>query len=247
MPIVRPPSIALGAARHQELLRAVRHASRIVADGRWALARVTCLAMSKPKLTYFDAPMSRGEECRLALHIAGVDFEDDRVKAAEWPALKPKTPFGSLPVLTMPGHSVLGQSNAILVLIGRRYGLHPKDDFEAARHEALMQHVEDLRANMSPTLRIQDEVEKKKARELLASTFLPTWAAFAENQIGAGPFFGGAALQVVDLKVYMAVHWFASGTIDHIPSTVFAAFPKLNRIHDSVRDHAGVRSWYAKK
>ena len=33
--------------------------------------------MSKPKLSYFDAPVSRGEECRLALHAANVDFEDN--------------------------------------------------------------------------------------------------------------------------------------------------------------------------
>ena len=39
-------------------------------------------SMTKPKLTYFDAPVSRGEECRLALHLAGVDFEDDRLKRA---------------------------------------------------------------------------------------------------------------------------------------------------------------------
>ena len=26
--------------------------------------------MSKPRLIYFDAPVSRGEECRLALHLA---------------------------------------------------------------------------------------------------------------------------------------------------------------------------------
>lgn len=38
--------------------------------------------MSKPKLTYFDAPASRGEECRLALHIAGVPFEDNRIPLA---------------------------------------------------------------------------------------------------------------------------------------------------------------------
>ena len=42
--------------------------------------------MSKPKLYYFDAPVSRGEECRLALHLAGIDFEDARIKFADWPA-----------------------------------------------------------------------------------------------------------------------------------------------------------------
>ena len=39
----------------------------------------------------------------------------------------------------MPGQPPLAQSNAILVLIGRMNDLHPRDLFEAARHEALMQ------------------------------------------------------------------------------------------------------------
>ena len=29
--------------------------------------------MAKIKLTYFDVPSSRGEECRLALHLAGLE------------------------------------------------------------------------------------------------------------------------------------------------------------------------------
>jgi len=200
--------------------------------------------MTKPKLTYFDAPVSRGEECRLALYIAGVDFEDVRLKREDWMKLKPETPFGGLPLLEMPGRPVLAQSNAILVYIGRTHDLHPKDDFEAARHEAVLCHVEDLRAGVTPTLRITDEAEKKKAREALASSYLPTWAERAERQIGDGPFFGGSKLNVVDIKLYMAVSWFASGRVDYVPATVFAPFPKLNRVHDSVRDHARVRAWY---
>jgi glutathione S-transferase len=203
--------------------------------------------MSKPKLMYFDAPVSRGEECRLAFHVAGVDFEDVRVKREDWPALKPTTPFGSMPVLEMPGHAPIGQSNAILVLIGRAHGLHPKDDFEAARHEAMLCHVEDLRANVGPTLRITDEAEKKKAREALLATFLPTWAANAEKHIGEGPFFAGAKLHVVDIKLHMAVRWFAGGKVDYIPATVFSAYPKLTRVHDAVRDDARIKSWYEKK
>src|SRR5450755_1730791 len=128
--------------------------------------------MTKPRLIYFDAPVSRGEECRLALHLGGVDFEDVRIKREDWPALKPTTPYGSVPVLEMPGHPPLAQSNAILVLVGRLHGLHPQDPFEAARHEAMMCHVEDLRAGVSPTLRIADEAEKKQAREALVASFL---------------------------------------------------------------------------
>jgi glutathione S-transferase len=171
--------------------------------------------MSKPRLFYFDAPVSRGEECRLALHLAGVDFEDVRIKVADWPALKERMPYGALPVL------------------------------EAARHEGMMQHVEDLRSKVSPTLRM-GEAEKKAAREALVADYLPAWARAAERNIERGPFFGGERVHVVDLKIYMAVRWFNGGKVDHIPATVFADYPKLTAVHDAVRDHPGVKSWYAR-
>ncbi|MEO6925381.1 MAG: glutathione S-transferase family protein [Rhodanobacter sp.] len=201
--------------------------------------------MNKPRLIYFDAPVSRGEECRLALHLAGVDFDDVRIKRDDWTALKAQTPYGAMPVLELPGHPPLAQTNAILVLMGRRHGLHPVDDFEAAQHEAMMQHVEDLRAAVGPTMRLSD-IEKKAAREALVADFLPAWAAAAERNIGAGPFFAGAAIHVVDIKLFKAVQWLGSGMVDHIPATIFANYPKLTGVYEAVRDHPGVRSWYAR-
>ena len=202
--------------------------------------------MSKPKLIYFDTPTSRGEECRLALQIAGVDFEDVRINRKDWPDLKPTTPFGSAPVLEMPGRPALAQTNAILAFIGREHRLHPTDSFEAARHEAMMGFVEDLRAKVAPTIRIADEAEKKKAREELVASYLPNWGDKAEKQIGEGPFFAGSKIHVVDVKIYMAVNWFIGGKVDYIPATIFAGYPKLNRVHQAVRDHERVKAWYAK-
>lgn len=202
--------------------------------------------MTKPKLTYFDAAVSRGEECRLALHVAGVAFDDNRISRDAWAALKPTSPFGGLPILELPGKPPLAQANAILTFIGRSHDLHPQDPFEAARHEALMAHVEDLRALVSPTVRISDPVEKQKVREALVAGPLPTWGERAEKQIGDGPFLAGAKLNVADIKLYMAVRWFATGGVDHIPATIFAGFPKLTRLYESVRDDARIKSWYAK-
>jgi glutathione S-transferase len=159
--------------------------------------------------------------------------------------LKEQTPYGGLPVLELPGHPPLAHSNAILVLIGRRHGLHPADDFEAARHEGMMQHVEDLRAVVAPTIRM-GAAEKKAAREALMAGFLPAWARYAEKNISGEPFFAGAKLHVVDLKLHMAVRWFIGGKVDHIPATLFSSYRKLMGVHDAVRDHAGVKSWYAK-
>jgi prostaglandin-H2 D-isomerase / glutathione transferase len=201
--------------------------------------------VTRPRLTYFDAPMSRGEECRLALQLANVDFDDHRIRREEWPAMKEHTPYGALPVLDLPGHPPLAQTNAILALIGRRYGLHPADDFEAARHEGMMQHVEDLRATVSPTIRMGD-AEKKTAREALVAGYLPAWGRAAERNIDSGPYFAGDRIHVVDVKLHMAVRWFLGGNVDHIPATIFSAFPKLMGVHDAVRDHPRIKAWYVR-
>ena len=202
--------------------------------------------MSKPRLIYFDFAGSRGEECRIAMHLAGIDFEDVRIKGADWPAMKADTPFGAMPVLEMPGQAPLAHSNAILVLIGRQHGLHPADAFEAARHESMMCAVEELRHSITPTLRITDPEQKRQAREALAANELNTWGSQVERLLGDGPFFGGATLQVADIKLYMVVRWLSSGVLDHVPTTVLDHCPKLQRLYAAVGEHAGVKAWLAK-
>jgi glutathione S-transferase len=200
----------------------------------------------KITLTYFDIAASRGEECRLALHAAGVAFHDNRIAREQWLELKPKTPFGSLPTLEIEGRGTLAQSNAILTFIGRSHDLHPRDNWEAARHEALMCAVEDLRAQVVPTMRMTDEDAKKAAREALARDYLPTWGERIERQLGAGPFVAGDRLHVADIKLYMAVQWFRKGVLDHIPADIFAPYTKLNALVDAVGRHERVVDWYAK-
>jgi len=202
--------------------------------------------MSKPRLIYFDFAGSRGEECRIALHLAGIEFEDVRVKSGDWSAMKADMPFGAMPVLEIPGKVPLAHSNAILVFIGRQHGLHPGDAFEAARHEALMCAVEELRHTITPTLRITDPEQKRQAREALAANELRTWGGYIERQLGDGPFIGGAMLQVADLKLYMATRWLTTGTVDHVPTTVFDEYPKLLRLYHAVDEHPGVKAWLAK-
>ncbi len=202
--------------------------------------------MSRPRLIYFDFAGSRGEECRIALHLAGIDFEDVRIKGEDWPAMKASTPFGAMPVLEIPGKPPLAHSNAILVFIGRQHRLHPADAFEAARQESLMCAVEELRHTITPTLRIADPEQKRQAREALAANELRTWGSQVDRQLGDGPFIGGATLQVADLKLYMVVRWLTAGTLDHVPTTVLEHCPKLLRLFRAVGEHAGVKAWLAR-
>jgi glutathione S-transferase len=202
--------------------------------------------MTRYKLTYFDAAVSRGEECRLALHLAGLPFEDERLNGDQWAARKASTPFGALPVLTVDDRQ-LAQSNAILRFIGSQHGLHPPEPFEAALHESVLSAVEDLRTRMGPIIRIKDEVEKKRARQEAAAGYLQEWGAAVERQIGAGPFLAGAKPCVADLKLFVAVGAYLKGTIDHIPTDVFRAFPKLLRLVGAVKQHPKVVDWYARR
>jgi glutathione S-transferase len=202
--------------------------------------------MTRPKLTYFDMPVSRGEECRLAFALAGVDFEDHRIAREQWAAMKPHTPFGALPTLEIEGHAPIAQSNAILAYIGRTWGLHPTDPVEAARHEAVMAHVEDLRAIVAHSTRFVDEGTKVRVREQLAETTIPAWAQCVEAQIGDGPFYAGTHPQVVDVKLYMGMRSFRRGVMDHIPATIFDAYPKLIRLYDALESHPAAQAWMKK-
>jgi glutathione S-transferase len=199
--------------------------------------------MAKYKLTYFDFPGGRGEDCRLALHIAGADFEDDRVKGPTWRDRKASTPFGAMPVLTVDGVGELGQSNAILVYLGGQLEMHPTEPFQAARHLAVMGAVEDMRRTLQG-LPTKDESEKKAKREEVASGYMQTWGANVQRQIGEGPFLAGKALCVADLKLFVLMRWFATGGFDHVPRDVFAGFPKLIALYEAVEAHPKVAAWY---
>ena len=199
--------------------------------------------MPTPTLTYFDAPVSRGEECRLALHLAQVPFTDERLTHAQWAERKASAPFGALPVYAAPDHAPLGQSNAILRLIGREHGLYPQDLWAAAKADAVMDAVEDLRHHMSPIGRLTGD-EKKAKREEAARGYLPSWAKQIEAQL-QGPFVG-ESLGVADLKLFVVMTPYLKGAIDHVPANVFDGAPKLLALHRAVAEDARVKSWYAR-
>lgn len=201
--------------------------------------------MTTLKLIYFDFPGGRGEDCRLALHLADQPFEDVRIKFPSWAEHKPGTPFGALPVLEVEGKGRLAQSNAILTYIGRRWDLHPSDPWRAAQHEAIMAAVEDARGKVGDTLQL-DADAKKQRREELSTGYLADWGRRIEALLGDGPLLEGNRISVADLKLFVFVQWFASGALDHLPKDQFASCPKLERLTAAVKSHPRVAQWYAR-
>lgn len=194
-------------------------------------------------LMYFNFDGSRGLECRLALSIAGVEFEDVRLDRPQWLALKPTVPFGGLPVLR-EGDRMLAQSNAILAYVGRTHGTHPADPWTAAEHEALMASVEDLR-NKLPSRPDMTDDEKKAARAEFAAGWLTTWAETVSGRI-AGPFLEGSTIHVADIKLAVILRSFFTGAYDHLPASTFDAWPKLAALYTAVFAHPGAARFVPK-
>ena len=202
--------------------------------------------MSRIVLTYFDFDGSRGEAARLAMHIAGIPFEDRRIARNDWAAHRDKHPFQSLPVLEVDGKTVT-QSNTINRYLGKLTGLYPKDDWQAALADEVMDAVEDITTRIGATFTLEGEA-KKKAREALAAGPIARFLQQFEARLaaGGGEWFVENRLTVADLKCYLWVRWLKSGALDHIPADIVDKHaPLLAKQLERVKTHPRIAAYYA--
>jgi glutathione S-transferase len=173
--------------------------------------------MTRLKLSYFDFDGGRGEPARLALHIASIPFEDDRISPKEWPQFRDRTPFQALPTLEVDG-KVVAQSNSINRYVGKLAGLYPKDDWQALLCDEAMDAAEDIGTRIGSTIDLPADA-KKQAREELAAGRITRYLDQLQTRLQAagGEYFADNRLTVADLKIFMLVRWLRSGALDHIP------------------------------
>jgi prostaglandin-H2 D-isomerase / glutathione transferase len=197
-------------------------------------------------LIYFDFDGSRGEAARLAMHIAGIPFEDRRIARKDWSAQRDATPYQSLPVLEVDGKAI-AQSNTINRYVGKLAGLYPKDDWQAAMVDEIMDAIEDISTKIGNTFTLEGEA-KKSAREALAAGPIPHFLRQFESRLeaGGGEWFVEKRLTVADLKCFLFVRWLKSGALDHIPADIVDRHAPLLAKHlDRVRDHPKIAAYYA--
>jgi prostaglandin-H2 D-isomerase / glutathione transferase len=202
--------------------------------------------MPRLVLTYFDIDGSRGEVARLALHVAGIAFEDRRIARKDWDAHRDSTPFQSLPILEVDGQ-VIAQSNTINRYVGKLTGLYPEDDWQAARVDEVMDAVEDIMNRIAATFALEGEA-KKKAREALAAGSIARFLQQFEARLaaGGGEWFVENQLTVADLKCYLWVRWLKSGMLDHVPADVVdRQAPLLVKHLERVASHPKIAAYYA--
>lgn len=177
--------------------------------------------MPKLKLTYFAFDGGRGEPIRLALAYGKIPFEDHRFPPSDWPTVKNQTPLRQVPVMEVDG-KVITQSNTLLRYAGKLAGLYPNDPLDAAHCDEAMDVTEDIVSKISPTMFIQDEAEKQRAREALAAGPIPLYLGRLETMLKerGGKYFAGDRLSVADFKVFLWTRHLQSGQLDHIPTDI---------------------------
>jgi glutathione S-transferase len=204
--------------------------------------------MAKLKLTYFDFDGGRGEPARLALSIAGIAFDDQRIAGADWPAFRAQTPFLAMPTLEVDGR-VVSQSNSINRYVGKMADLYPKDDWQAFLCDEVMDAAEDISAQIGQTIDLPKD-PKKKAREELAAGHITRYLEQLQARLKAagGEYFADKRLTVADLKAFMLIRWLRSGALDYIPKDIVdRVAPALVEHFERVASHPKIAEYYRRR
>ena len=201
--------------------------------------------MDKLKLTYFVFSGGRAEPARLALHIGGIPFDDNRFAFGDFAEVRKTTPLDQVPTLHVNDVQVT-QSDAITRYAGKLAGLYPEDHLHALFCDEVMGGLEDINIKIVATFGMTGDA-LKHARETLAADVLPRYLRWLQNQLEAhgGDFFADHRLTVADLKVFVMLRWFSSGKLDHIPADlVETVAPKLVTFNERIAAIPAIAEYY---
>lgn len=158
-----------------------------------AAVRAEAVPGGKLTLTYFPL-MAKGLAPALALEWSGLEWAGHFPSSAEgipaggdpggfggdfkaWGQLKPKTPFGHLPTLAVPGVGTIGHEGAILAFIGRRGGMkmNGASEKDFSMSAMLLSEGEDLYQKL---IKHQDTcLQKKDPKEVSDEDNAKIWSA----------------------------------------------------------------------
>jgi len=160
--------------------------------------------MSTYRLHYFNL-RGRAETSRLIFAAAGQKYDDIRYEHEQWPAYKPETPLGQMPVLEFNGTKI-PQSISIARFLAKQFNLAGKDNLEQVKVDAVVDTINDLVAVFIKTRHEPDETKKEELAKKFQTEELPKHLQNLENLRklygNNGPFFVGNNLTWADLYFY---------------------------------------------
>nr|XP_022903521.1 glutathione S-transferase-like [Onthophagus taurus] len=197
--------------------------------------------MAKLKVTYFNLP-AFGEPIRLLLAYSGVEFEDVLIDPNNWLNLKPKTPFGQLPLYEENG-KIINQSVAIMRYLGKKYKLIGADDWEDLEIDAMAETFRDFIIKIAMYHYEPNDSAKDKLKEPLYKETIPFYLErFEKSAKENGGYLAAKKLTWVD--------FFFASMIDYISLmgklNIMENNPNLKVVYDNVMNLPAIKKWYEK-
>ena len=206
------------------------------------------------KLTfiYLNFPFWRAEVSRIALFLAGIEFENKIILPDEFQRVKVDgrlddgtvIPHHQLPCLLVDEHPI-AQTGAIARFCGKLSGLYPKnDDLLAAQIDQVLDLATDITVLVASTGREDNEHEKRRKREALADGELARKLTILEKNIKPHcSWINGDSIGIEDIATWRLMGWLSSGSIDGIPVTILKNYPKIQRVCSNVDTSSKVQEW----
>ena len=211
------------------------------------------------ELYYWPTIQGRGEFVRLALEEAGADYVDvarepggmarlmAAMDGADHPAFAP--PFIKAEGLT------IGQTAAILLFLGRRHGLAPRDEAGELWVHQLQLTIADMVAEahdshhpIASSLYYEDQRPEAKRRAAdFTETRLPKFFDYFEGILTRPEpraYLTGAEPTYADLSLFQLVAGLRYGFPQAL-ARIDAAYPALSALHDRVAARPRIRAYLA--
>lgn len=204
-------------------------------------------------LYYWPGIQGRGEFVRLALEEGGADYVDTALASGRKggvAALKPflegkgvkRPPFA--PPFLGAGRQVIGETSNILLFLGPRLGLVPRDDAGRTWTHQLQLTIADLVVEahdthhpLGPSLYYEDQKKeaKRRTRAFLAER-VPKYLGYFERVIernGRGTWMVGRSLTYADLSMAQVIEGLRYA-FPNATRKALAARPRLARLAEAV-------------
>ncbi|XP_046358204.2 glutathione S-transferase 1-like [Haliotis rufescens] len=194
--------------------------------------------MASYSLLYFNG-RGRAEIIRLLFTLKGQDFEDKRVTHETWPAEKPKTPFGQMPVLTIDG-KVYTESLAIAKFLAKEFGFYGSTNQEEYEIDQITGMCNDLFTEMVREFFEQDKERKANMTQNLKEKTKPRFVGNLEKILSAKGkgYCIGETLSLGDLVLY--------DTLDgRVADDIIDKYPNVKAVMNNVRSNDRIKAYLA--
>eukprot|EP00959_Pyramimonas_sp_CCMP1952_P238614 4986148-Pyramimonas_sp.AAC.1 len=182
-----------------------------------------------------------------------MEWEDVIVTGETWPAMKPNTKWGQVPVLTTPSGKEMTQSKAMTRYLGKLVSfegkvLYPECPEAAFDVDEMIDAFEDARMTFVPTFAIQDQAEKEAARAALVAEDGKMTAVLKKiEQFSGDGHVVGDHLTIADIWAFFFLNLLRCGFLDGFPKDYLGQYPKLTAISEKVAAIPAIKEYVDKK